>query len=229
MESLHPIKMHLISQAFIMSDLEFTKPQPLHLYNKNNVPRPCEEGTKRPHMLLLPLSQLWAALVYIVHALFSHRQELPPRDGSSHALEYKLSVWWVDEVTLGSQSGTISTARTLAFGSGLGHSFPSNAALWNVSGISFEISEQSNEPCLTWFSQHPAPILWEHPVCWWTKRAKQTHCLQFLPFKGNVLLVPLYPHYPWVLLMASLDNKCVWLPSPIFLGKPFKLVATQCW
>lgn len=82
--------MHLIGQAFIMSDLEFTKPQPLHLYNKNNVPRLCKEGMKCPHMLFLPLSQLWAALV---HALFSHRQELPPRDGSSHALEYKLSIW----------------------------------------------------------------------------------------------------------------------------------------
>lgn len=78
MEPLHPIKMHLIGQAFIMSDLEFTKPQPLHLYNKNNVPRPCEEGMKCPHMLFLPLSQLWAALVYIVHALLSHCRSCHP-------------------------------------------------------------------------------------------------------------------------------------------------------
>lgn len=113
--------------------------------------------------------------------------------------------------------------------SGLGHSFPSNAALWNVSSNIFEISEQGNEHSLTWFSQHPASVLWEHPVCWWTECAKQTHCLQALPFKGTSLLVPLCPHYPWVLLMASWDDKWVWLPSPVFLGKLFKLVATQCW
>lgn len=217
--------MHLIRQAFIMSDLEFTKPQPLHLYNKNNVPRSCEEGMKCPHFL--PLSQLWAALVYIVHTQFSHRQALPPRDSSSHALEYTLSIWWVHEVTLGSQSGYGFYHTDAGLCSGLGHSFPSNAALWNVSSNSFEICEQNNEHCLTRFSQHPSSesILFADEL---NMQGRPIVC-RFSLWKGTFLLVPLCPHYPWVLLMASWDDKCVWLPSPVFLGKLLKWVATQCW
>lgn len=220
MEPLHPIKMHLIRQAFIMSDLEFTKPQLLHLYNKNNVPRPCEEDMKCPHFL--PLSQLRAALVYIVHTLFSHRQELPPRDGSSHALEYTLSIWWVHEVTLGSQSGYGFHCTDAGLCSGLGPSFPSNSALWNVSSDSFEICEQNNEHCLTWFSQHPASVLWEHPVCWWTEHARQTHCLQVLPFKGNISPGPFVPTLPMSIAHGFLGWQMCLITITCFSGQAFE-------
>lgn len=61
--------MHLIRQAFIMSDLEFTKPQPLHLYSKNNVPRSCEEGMKCPHFL--PVSAVGCTGIHCSHSIFT--------------------------------------------------------------------------------------------------------------------------------------------------------------
>lgn len=135
-------------------------------------------------------------------------QELPPRDGSSHALESKLSFWWVDEVTLGSQSGAVSTTRTLALAAGWGTPFL-QMLLYEMCQATV-LKSLSRVMSTAWHGSHSI----QHPSSESILFADELN-MQSRPIVCRLSL--LKGHLSWSLCVHTTHEHCSWLPRMIIV------------